>query len=199
MEKWCVFANYDGNDELLDCSTYRGIMGSRTRMGIDVAITMPSTKYRNLATMRNEATVWKYQLYLFCSWVVGTCAFCISFGTLERTPIRLHITAWKVANRGRSMHWATVATIHWFWDFVRPSVVTLSVQLDGTDDTCLCAAWAFLSVSVDSMTWEANWELDFPFRLALLYSFSVYRFSLSFRSATAISDVARACRSKKRI
>ena len=49
------------------------------------------------------------------------------------------------------MHWATVATIHWFWDFVRPSVVTLSVQLDGTDDTCH-SAWAFLSVSVDSMT-----------------------------------------------
>ena len=57
MEKWCVFANYDGNEELLDCSTYRGIMGSRTRWRIDVAITMPSSKYRNLATMLNEATV----------------------------------------------------------------------------------------------------------------------------------------------
>ena len=59
------------------------------------------------------------------------------------------------------------------------------------------ASIRFLRVFVDSITWEANWELDFPFRLALLYSFCVYRFSLSFRSATAISDVARACRSKK--
>ena len=54
-----------------------------------------------------------------------------------------------------------------------------------------------LMVLVDPITWEANWELVCQFRLAFLYSFCVYRFSLSFRSATAISDVARACRSKK--
>ena len=41
-----------------------------------------------------------------------------------------------------------------------------------------------------------NWKLGCLVRLAILYR-CVYRFSLLLRSATAISDVARACRSKK--
>ena len=51
--------------------------------------------------------------------------------------------------------------------------------------------------------WEVNWEttmshLSLPsFSLVQCTVQSVYRFSLSLWSATAISDVARACRSKK--
>ena len=41
-EKWCIFANYDGNEELLASSTYRGIMEFRTRWRIGAAGTMPS-------------------------------------------------------------------------------------------------------------------------------------------------------------
>ena len=52
--------------------------------------------------------------------------------------------------------------------------------------------------------WEVNWEttmshLSLPsFSLVQCTVQSVYRFSLSLWSATAISDVARACRSKKK-
>ena len=51
--------------------------------------------------------------------------------------------------------------------------------------------------------WEVNWEttmshLSLPsFSLVQCTVQSVYRFSLSLWSATAISDVARACRSKR--
>ena len=92
--------------------------------------------------------------------------------------------------------WADGATFYWIWDDLwLPWCTFLYSRMVLT--ILFSLLLGHLLVFVDSITWEANWELVFLFRLAFLYSSCVYRFSLSFRSATAISDVARACRSKK--
>ena len=92
--------------------------------------------------------------------------------------------------------WADGATIYWIWDaHWLPWCSSLCSRMVLTIRFSLLLG--HLMVPVDFIAWEANWKLVCQFRLAFLYSFCVYRFSLSFRSATAISDVARACRSKK--
>ena len=94
--------------------------------------------------------------------------------------------------------WADGATFYWIWDDLwLPWCTFLYSRMVLT--ILFSLLLGHLLVFVDSITWEANWELVFLFRLAFLYSSCVYRFSLSFRSATAISDVARACRSKKKV
>ena len=82
---------------------------------------------------------------------------------------------------------------HVWWPFLSSWIVKLASFL-------LFADWAVKrNLLVGSITWEANWELFyFPLSLQFLVQFTVYRLSRSLRLATAISDVARACRSKKK-
>ena len=84
---------------------------------------------------------------------------------------------------------------HVWWPFLSSWIVKLASFL-------LFADWAVKrNLLVGSITWEANWELFYfpgPLSLQFLVQFTVYRLSRSLRLATAISDVARACRSKKK-
>ena len=76
------------------------------------------------------------------------------------------------------------------------AVVNISIQLSA-DDTFLSVAWTLL-VLVDSITWEANWELVFLFRLAFCTALVFIDFH-SHSDRRLLSDVARACRSKKQL
>ena len=70
---------------------------------------------------------------------------------------------WRNTRLTTILGWRCFLLLDMRWPFT--AVVHISIQLNGADDTFLSVAWALL-VLVDSITWEANWELVLLFRLA---------------------------------
>ena len=145
------------------------------------------------------------EVYAECYYAVRPLFWCLGrrfwfhFGSSVAVLV---LIALDFAGRGfdETLWWFFVSCAVWAASLDMGCLLTAVVlQLHSRmfDDAIRFAAWAKIIAFVDFDFWEANWELGCLVRLAFLYR-CVYRFSFSLRSATAISDVARACRSKKK-